>query len=184
MKKSTIYMGVALLVLVLAVFMWWPEGENAGEFNNRDNEGNVVVASELQLSFVQPEGYDITRAEDTQVGRYSYILSREEDRVVPEYGEGAPALTIDIFRDANESNVREWLESNDVSNINLMMGDVLETKVDSEDALAYEWDGLYRGRSVAFEYEGSIVLISGTYLEASDPIYEDFDQLVSSIKLD
>jgi hypothetical protein len=68
-----------------------------------------------------------------------------------------------------------------VSNFQLSPDGVLtETSLAGEEALAYGWDGLYRGNSIALSRGENVYVLSVTYLETSDQIRADFAGVAAS----
>lgn len=185
MDKTRILIVIGLVVIVItgiviALTGGQDELDEAGGSEVRDN---VYVNDDYDFSFGEMEGYEILEVEDPVSHRFTVVMSRAEDTNIPEGGEGAPAITVDVFDNIDIESLESWLGETMASNYSLIMGESKETSVGSEQALAYEWDGLYRGQSVVFEHEGRIILISGTYLEKTDPIYSDFDEVVESFEL-
>lgn len=177
-NKKLIALALGIVVVFGGVYLF---SRNSDE---ERVEAQTYSSRDHDFTFPVPKGYSYIEAKDPTSGRESIIVSRTKDKDVPEAGEGPTAVSVDVFTKPSSLDPQAWVRSNNVSNFNLAVGDMGETSVDGVEALAYEWDGLYRGRSVVFEYNGNIILISGTYLETSDPIYKYFDEVVSSFELE
>ena len=187
MNKSRLVTGIIVVVLVIAgLIIAVSRGGDEPEMNGGGNgaSADTYESAEFGFSFERPDGYNLLEVPDGESGRFSVVLSRIEDSDIPENGEGPTAITVDAFPDADGESIRAWLEDNQISNYSLITGAVSDASVDGEPALRYSWDGLYRGRSVALMHDGNVILISGTYLEESDPIFSDFDEVVESFELE
>lgn len=187
MERSKLLIGIGVAVLVITGLFIAVNSRDGGYRDNgigNNQSENTYVSDDYGFSFEVPEGYEVLEVEDSEHNRHSIVMSRTEDNVVPENGEGPPAITIDIFESVSEDTVESWIQGNNISNFGIMTGSLEEIKVDGTSAVRYSWDGLYRGRSVAFMTDNNVILVSGTYLEESDPIYSDFDKVVSSIEVE
>ena len=91
--------------------------------------------------------------------------------------EGPVSINIQIYK--NISGLDAWLAT-DASNFKLALGPKKSVPLGGIQGVGYEWDGLYRGRTIAAVHQGNIFVLSGTYLEKDDSAYRDFDTLVRS----
>jgi hypothetical protein len=181
-ERNKLWMALALGLVVIVGAIVLAVTRDGG--SDRGANENTYVSNEYNFSFEYPLNYDLLEAAGTDSNRYSIVLARMDNNPVPQNGEGSTAITVDIFDNPSSTNAEEWVKGEMASNFNIATSGLEETTVDGIPALTYEWDGLYRGRSVAVSHDGSIILISGTYLEQSDPIYADFDEVVDSFELE
>lgn len=130
----------------------------------------------LGISFQYPSGYELQ--EVPSEGRYSIVLTREEDATPPENGEGPTAITINLYE--TDATLEEWLATTS-SNYALGDGTYVETSAAGTDAVRYGWSGLYEGETTAFAREGLIVAASVTYLAPADAIRADYESVLSSL---
>ena len=70
--------------------------------------------------------------------------------------------------------------SSPLSNFGLSGGTPAEVLVGTESALAFAWDGLYTGTTIAQARGDKIYAFSVTYLSVDDPIRTHFAQVVAS----
>jgi hypothetical protein len=182
-KKILIGLAVLIVVLVGGYFSFMRDN-NSDDINPADFRENGYISSEYGFSFTKPEGYNIVEATSPSDRRHSIVMSRMQDSIIPVDGEGPTAITIDIFPNPQATSAATWVRANTISNFNISTTPLKETSVSGASAVSYEWDGLYKGRSVAFMHNGSVILISGTYNVVADQIYNDFDKVIQSFKFE
>lgn len=142
--------------------------------------------AEFGLSFAYPSNYVRTERDEPGTAerrRHTITLVRRDDLPPPEAGEGPPALTVQLFQnDLDTLSTESWVRGSNDSNFKLSPNQELTPiTVSGKPAVAYRWDGLYTGRTVAYADERWIYAFSVTYLDPSDTIVSDFDRLLSSV---
>jgi len=78
--------------------------------------------------------------------------------------------------------LEQWLTTSE-SNRNLGSSALVERTVDGADAVSYHWSGLYEGDTTAFLHNGSIVVVSVTYIAPEDEIRAVYVKILSSLDL-
>lgn len=192
MKKGNVIWWVIILVAVAAgtIFLMGRDEKTAGTGQNQTQEENQEQSQmeeyendQYGFSFDIPEGYDI-RETQPRSGEH-YIMLSPKGFQAPQGGEGPPMITVHVIRaNSTSTDLSSWLRSNNVSNFNLATGSLASTTVDGTAAVRYNHDGLYAARVVALIHRGNIILITGQYMDRNDPIYSDFDKVVSSFELE
>lgn len=174
--------GAGIAVVILAfLYIIIRAGEEGTGYLVEENGRYEVVG--YDISFGLPEGYKTFEVTDSVNSRHSVVLTREDSGSLPENGEGPTSISIDIFEVPVTTDVEQWIRNTSFSNFNLATGEITDTVIDTLLAKRYSWDGLYSGRSVVLEHNGRIIMASGTYLTPQDPIYADFERVISSIRL-
>lgn len=171
MNKNTIIALAIVAVAALGALAYFVtmSGEDA------PRAVQTFVSDEHGIGFEYPEGYALEEREEE--GRHVIVLADAEALAeAPQNGEGPTSITIEIYDGALDGRTLErWIREAQVSNFQLSPDGVLtETSLAGEPALAYGWDGLYRGNSIALSRGEDVYVLSVTYLETSDQIRADF----------
>ena len=95
--------------------------------------------------------------------------------------EGPPTITMLVFENPEKLQPGAWAEANNVSNIALLRGEIVETSIGGAPAIRYEVDGLYLSDTVIVASGSYIYVISGSYLEEGSDIRRDFEPFLNSI---
>ncbi len=139
--------------------------------------------AEYGISFQYPSSYAVD--EHHFADRHTIVLM---DKVAlaaaPENGEGPTSITFDVFKNPRDLTPSEWVKTNSASNFQLSNGALASTTQAEAEAVAYLWDGLYRGESYVFGNEDDIVMASVTMLEPADRIRKDFEHILRTLVLD
>ncbi len=107
--------------------------------------------------------------------------SRIEDPTLPG-SDGPTTITVDTFSREGKT-LLDWVKSTKESNFDLSKGEYTKNKAGSIPAIVYEWSGLYEGTTYAVEgNDGSVILMSVTYLTRGDEIVKDFDLILSTLR--
>lgn len=159
-------------------------------------EDNATVPKMLQyesasygLRFSYPDTYVLTEQDvGNQAEREHHaiaIINKIAAANIPQGGEGPTAITIDIYGNGIDKQTPEnWIRNSSPSNFKLSPDQKLSTTtVGGAPAYSYTWDGLYRGDSVVISHASNILMFTVTYMDATDPIRTDFQQLLQSLTL-
>jgi hypothetical protein len=133
------------------------------------------------FSFSYPKNYVVVETESNS--NTEIILVDKKESEMANRSEGPVSISVVVYKNASNISLRDWLQSNE-SNFKLAIGPESFTTVAEQEAVQYEWDGLYRGRTITFSLGDKIIALSGTYLEKTDRIYSDFESVVQSFSLD
>ncbi len=145
------------------------------------------------FSFIYPTSYFLEERRETEEGNTHLALvlteDTEENRLVREgktpAREGPVAIVIDVYDLSKSSapSLMEWLKDTPASNFHLSDGTFANVTLSGTPAVSYEWDGLYRGRTIAIAREGVILSLTETFTGASDPIRSIFETVHKSFTL-
>ncbi len=179
---------VVAIVFTAAAYLFLSPEET---FNSTDIPAKIMVAYtnvEHGISFTYPDTYILNEMEVGNGERWHYnitLIDKEAAANVPQNGEGPISITIDIFQNnLDKLTIAEWVNNVSYSNFKLILGGALTSiTLADKEALAYTWDGLYRGDSIVFEHDGNIVMLSVTYLSPEDDIISDFVNIALSLEL-
>ena len=187
MKLTT---GIAVAVaLIVTVYLFVFSGAVFTQKNTQDTAStenlNLYANGTYGISFAYPETYVVSEGERGTPERphYAIVLTHQDDVDLPIGGEGPTTITLDVYANAPEKTLSTWLHTTPESNLTLGDGALEEMVVGKVPALAYRWSGLYEGKSVALLHDGSVIVLSVTYLAPEDAIVHDFDTVLRSLTL-
>ncbi len=169
------YLTSVAVVIALALGAWWFLG---GSVEAPVQTGGTYSSEVYDISFSYPEGYVLE--ERTESGAHVITLIHEDNLPLPEAGEGPTAITVQIVPNTANQTTDEWIRSSPLSNFRLSGGTPAEVLVGTESALAFAWDGLYPGTTIAQVRGDTVYAFSVTYLTTEDPIRTHFAQVVAS----
>jgi hypothetical protein len=137
------------------------------------------------LTFKYPETYSLQKVASKQKGVLElYVISSKDHGETPQGGEGYPSITITIYDNSKANyDIVRWLKESSDANFNLSDGTFNKATVAGKEAVFYKHDGLYNNQVVAFIHNKTIIVISGAYLNLSDPIVTDFFTVVNTVKV-
>ncbi len=173
--KQMYYVGGALAIILVAIggfFAYRAFSEPMSDFSN----------AEYGISFTYPAHYSVD--EQHFADRHTIILADKDAlAATPQNGEGPTTITLDVFQNPRDLSPSDWVKSNSASNFQLSNGALASTTQAGAEAVAYVWDGLYRGESYVFENGDEIVMLTVTMMEPTDAIHNDFEKVMRSLQL-
>jgi hypothetical protein len=143
------------------------------------------------LSFDFPETFFITEKEtgsamspihsiilapDTQENRDLFAGKLSDGR------EGSPTVTIDIYQNTENLTPQQWVEQR--SNWLLKDRNPRMVTVAGEQALAYQWTGLYEGQSYIVSKNGRLYVFSASWLGENDETIPAFNTVTLSARFE
>lgn len=151
-----------------------------GEFNVPKRS---YQSEKYGIGFSYPENYQLTEHDST--GRHTIVLTdKDAAAATSTASEGPTAMIFDIFDNTKHEGVEAWVRRNPASNYQLSPNGNLATAAQNgSEAVAYVWDGLYRGESYVFEHKDQIVMASVTMMSQDDQIKKDFERVLRSLVL-
>ncbi len=146
---------------------------------------NLYANGTYGISFPYPAAYLISEGErgTPQRPHYALTLVHEDNVSLPIGGEGPTAITIDIYPNSQGKTLEGWITTNSESNFGLGPRTYTKTTIGDEPALSYRWSGLYEGETTALLHDGSVILVSVTYLAPEDAIVGDYRALIQGLTL-
>lgn len=201
--KNNSYLGLGLVLIVVAFITgYWLNGSMKTSVKNdlivREDasifsEGDIgmYASNELGLQFnypVHPDGYVLQRIEKragddpSLIGALMLMRQTDLNELLNNFEgrEGPPTITVLSF-ETTESDLKKWLEDN--QGFANYQEEKLETiMIDGREAITYDWEGLYNGRTVAVLNNEKVFLLTANSTDENDGRYEDFAQVLDSIK--
>lgn len=172
-KSRTLVLGVCLIVGG-AIFYGYIFSQKSHQQNEVSEIVRVYTNAVYNFSFEYKDRYVFNTKDSSD--RFEVLLIDKNDYEEVR-SEGPVSINIQIYK--NISDLDAWLAT-DASNFKLALGPKKSVLLGGIQGVGYEWDGLYRGRTIAAVHQGNIFVLSGTYLEKDDSVYRDFDTLVRS----
>jgi hypothetical protein len=172
--------GAIVLLALIAGFLLY-RGMSGAAVPGKTYESGIYG-----ISFTYPETYTLQERDATDgKARHTITLIRSDELAnIPEGGEGPTAMAFDFYP-AKGLDTETWIQQTPSSNFGLSVDkEMHDATVGGAPAIAYTWDGLYRGNSFVFAHKGNIVVASVTYLTTDDRILRDFTGVLKSVRLE
>ncbi len=147
--------------------------------------GTEQYSSEDGYSFMYPASYVLSsRTEGTAERQWDVLVLLPAGYVPPQNGEGPPAITLGVFPNPEGLTLEQWVQGDARSNWKMIVDERASrsTIVGGHPAIWYHYSGLYEVDSVAVAHEGKILLFSGDWLEPTDKIRADFNELIKTVQ--
>lgn len=142
------------------------------------------------ITFQYPVAYHLEEIDESTPERKRYAVTLMEDTAENEAvrggtsipREGPITITITSYQnDLDNTPLATWVTGTLDSNWKLGDGTYASTTVGGIPALSYDWDGLYRGHTIAVAYGGYIHAFTVTSMERTDHILTVFDELMETV---
>lgn len=188
MKK--LFLFFAIVIFAGAVFVYWKGSDTLPLKKDTTRYEDATLPLSFVYKSLGPNSHVVLEQRPSSAVPdmvKTIILMQKEDyesiqRGEREGGEGPPVIALRIYRNPLNLSSRSWAEQNvALSNFNLVLGEVSETKVDGKQALVYENDGLYATRNAILTFNGHVVHASGSYIDKDSDIYRAYDAFLSSL---
>lgn len=165
---------VILIILLVATYILLQVGDKGKK--ETQYEMQTYINSLHGFSFTYPSTYKLSiRDENT----YFEVVLVDKDESEQLRSEGPTSINIHVYTDITLEN---WLKKNE-SNFNLATDSGSAIIFQGMRALQYSWDGLYRGKTIAFSRGGDVFALTGIYLDKGDARYVDFENIIDSFTL-
>lgn len=182
---------ILIMIAILATAGYFALRINDKSDDPQSSQYTTYAKDQIDIKFsyrVGPSGYVLEErisADTNNVPVRTLTLFRTEDKLEqpPIGGEGPPVIAIIVFKNIEKIEPREWADKNiQYSNINLKIGDVIETKIGGQKAVRYMADGLYASENAIVTKGDYVYVITGQYISADSDIRRDYEPLLSSIR--
>ncbi|MEN9881229.1 MAG: hypothetical protein RLZZ308_412 [Candidatus Parcubacteria bacterium] len=189
MKKNSIYI-LVLFIGVALVFAFF-DLSHTKETSDTKEEVRGITFTPIgveRVEFGQPSGYSLyqrPRIEGSKtLGAAVFYENTEANKMFFLGGKGIPqeaptTITLDIYSNEKKVSLQELLKGD--TSYPLITETVKRVAIAGKDASYFEWDGLYRGRSVAIDHEGKTYIFSVTAMTQEDTILQAFDAMLATI---
>ena len=184
-------LGILVLIVLAVGGYWLLDSTGAPPVEptpapSADSTLKAYSSPEYGIEFRYPPAYQLEErdsAGSAQRRHHIVTLMRIEDLPPPQGGEGPPSITIEMFQnDLDAATTEGWIRNSSLSNFKLSLDNRLSTTtIAGQTALAYTWDGLYRGDTIAIARPAYVYAFSVTYREPEDPIRSDFEKLLRTV---
>jgi|GEM_PF-4360122 len=100
--------------------------------------------------------------------------------------EGSPFISIGVWNNLKNLSLTDWAKAYPNSSFSNFgekrTADFKEIIIDGHKAISYSWEGLVYGKTVIIENNKEIFLFSIGSIDDNDPVWQDFDKLLSTFK--
>ena len=196
MKKNSIYMSIVLVGIVCA-FVYMVSNKNSTQLQQASKAQTSSQEAEITLhpivveraSFGYPVGYErFDRPKITTTKTLGALVLYKGTEDNKNFFLGRPTaqkeppttITLDVYTNEKNLSVKELLKKDSVYPI--IQETIKPFVLDGKSGEYFEWDGLYRGRSVAVTYQGVTYIFSVTSLSLEDSILKDFEILLKTVR--
>jgi hypothetical protein len=181
MKNGWLMVGALILAALLGLGFWY-----SASFMPTLESVSATYSNQVHgFSFEYPKNYTLKENQvlDNPDRLSLSLIDSEALAQISENGEGPTAITVDVFPNREDTELKTWLEANSASNIRLSPpGVYATTTISGREAAVYTWDGLYQGLTIAIANRAEVMLLSVTYLTPEDKIKNDFAKVTASLK--
>ena len=142
-------------------------------------------SSEDGYSFMYPASFELSsRTEGNAERQWDVLLLLPKGYMPPVGGEGPPAISLSVFPNPEGLSLDAWVKGDARSNWKMIVDEraTRATEVGGQPAIWYHYSGLYEVDSVAVAHDGKILLFSGDWLEPTDQIRADFNNLIKTVQ--
>lgn len=140
-------------------------------FSYPSGQNGYVVVSPLEA----PEGDLVFVQQVFDYDEYKEFVESEDPR------EGPQSLTISVYRNPMQLDLRTWIQTHDASNFHLSSTDFYSTQLGDTDFLTYEPDGLYQTTAYAYGSEGYVYIFANS---ASGVMEEDMEAVLKTLQFE
>lgn len=186
---------LAFLIVLGGIYYFTTRSVNAplGETPGGPQGGSEQVGMETYkttsgLSFTYPDTYVAITPEMLELSAFETVTLFDKDdyeelKNSTEPREGPTSINLQIFNNPEGQSAGTWvLENSSQANYSESMGRLQPRSVVGRDAVAYRFTGLYEGDATVFTAGGKMYLFTVTWLGTNDPIRDDFEKILSSIR--
>lgn len=144
----------------------------------------LQYASEDGLSFMYPSTYELSsRTEGNGERQWDVLVLLPAGYQAPQGGEGPPAIVVGVYPNPEALGLEQWVRGDNRSNFKLSSDEGLTpTSVGGKPALAYRHSGLYETDAVAVAAGDTVFVFSAGWLDTSDAIRSDFQNLLKTVQ--
>jgi hypothetical protein len=181
-----------LLLIGGAIFIFGVFDPAIPKENNSTIQFRTYQNAQYGIAFEYPVKYFLEAKEigNGERGHFSIMLTEDtqENRAVREGRspgrDGPIAITFDLYQNnLDKLTLESWLTSTAVSNFKLSDGTYVSTTVAGHDAIKYHWSGLYEADNVAIAMRDSILSVAVTYINPTQSIRQDFENILDTIRI-
>lgn len=189
MKIKIVIVGLLLTgILVGGVYYWLKIDQSKTVVTDKSNIPKYS-SKNLGLAFdypVGPNGYVLEEITPSQTDSLvkTLVLKTTEDasRKPLEGSEGAPTITINVFKNTKKQFPSVWVRENaQYSNFSLVKGATQEAVVGGANAVKYEATGLYESLNYVVAHGDYIYQFVGMYSIQDSAIFRDFEPIVATV---
>lgn len=190
MKKNSIY--VLIIISVIAAFLYMISSEH-------QKESGAVAEIDSKSQVLQPIGVEgVEFGYPVQYGRYDrpklsttktlgavvFYEATESNRNFflgksTSQKEAPVTITLDVYENIKNLSVKELLRGD--ATYPVIDTTLKPVTISGKKGEYFEWDGLYRGKSVAVNHLGKTYIFSVTSITSQDKILQDFETVLKTV---
>jgi hypothetical protein len=193
MNKNTKLAAAVIALILITGIGWWAFGQSTPAVPTEEENTIEEIGGwkdykndELAISFKYPPDYHLEEKTINTAQRLhkQIILTESEPPRGEVAGEGPVSITIDIHQNnLDKQTALRWAQNTSASNFKLMVGDYATTTLYDREAVAYSWDGLYQGDTIAVATDRYVYAWSATYIGPEDEIRQNFVKVLATTQI-
>jgi hypothetical protein len=187
MKKRHNMLIAGIIVALLAALFYMLSASNEDSSGASSSTVSAVKATIQNIDLAYPTTYAVYEKRNTGIVKNQHTVVWYKDiEANRAFFRGEPGaqteppvtMSLDIYSNPNSLSGRELLLKDAPYMFSKPAGTLL---VGGQTGELYEWEGLYKGRSIMINHKGDMYVFSITSLGTNDPIINDFTILLNSV---
>ena len=181
---KTLLLGIALIVVLGLGGVFLGMGKGSTYTPLVMPQTTQYTSPTAKVSFAYPNSYELQEHPDSfENNPVSVMTLIKKGTVVPDMSEGPVMISVLAVGNASGTPLETWVKEKSISNYYLSQTKTLsQTLVGGEAALAYSYSGLYENDAVAVAHNGKVYLFFVSWMDASDPMRADFQNLLKTVQ--
>ncbi len=186
MKKKQHFIIFCIILALIAGLLYLTQSSSVNEQPSTTIQATKVAVADVELAF--PSSYAIYEKKNSLYTKALTTIvwyeNTESNKNFFTAGVNAPqeppvTMSLDVYDNPNNISAKELLGTG--SAYMFARGSGTPVIVGGVQGTMFDWDGLYRGKSIMINSKGVMYVFSVTSLTPEDVILRDFDLLLSSI---
>jgi hypothetical protein len=187
-------MNKSITPVIISVLVGIVLGAGAMYIGQSQKNQEAVVAKSYKTFASETSGVSFTHSSDYDVKETNPSANRQTITLTAKNAstptaanpsEAPTSITIDIYKNGlGSKTLADWVKAAPESNFKQSSdGYVASTTIANRPALTYSWDGLYAANSVVLARNKDVIMVTMTYISATDPIWKDYATVLQTLQI-